>query len=71
VTAREREILTALSAGATPGQVAMTLGISPRTVHKHLEHIYRKLGVSHAGAAIARSRQRDVVTGPERSRSAS
>lgn len=53
VTARESEILEALAAGLTPTQVARRLEISPRTVHKHLEHAYRKLGVTHLAAAIA------------------
>jgi DNA-binding CsgD family transcriptional regulator len=54
LTAREAEVLSALARGATASQVARELQISPRTVHKHLEHVYRKLGVTHGGAAMAR-----------------
>jgi DNA-binding CsgD family transcriptional regulator len=53
LTPREAEVLAALAEGATPHQIARELHISPRTVHKHLEHVYRKLGVSHRGAATA------------------
>lgn len=56
LTPREVELLDLLAAGLTPAQAARTVDISPRTVHKHLEHAYRKLDVTHAGAAIARMR---------------
>jgi DNA-binding CsgD family transcriptional regulator len=55
LTARESEVLAALVTGATPSQIALELDVSRRTVHKHLEHVYRKLGVTHGGAAVART----------------
>jgi DNA-binding CsgD family transcriptional regulator len=55
LTARESEVLAALTTGATPAQIAFELDVSRRTVHKHLEHVYRKLGVTHQGAAVART----------------
>jgi DNA-binding CsgD family transcriptional regulator len=54
LTAREEEVLSALTRGGTSSQIAHELQISPRTVNKHLEHVYRKLGVTHRGAAVAR-----------------
>ncbi|MGH2968270.1 MAG: response regulator transcription factor [Solirubrobacteraceae bacterium] len=54
LTPRECQVLMGLARGATPGEIAHELRISPRTVHKHLEHVYRKLGVTHRGAATAR-----------------
>ena len=37
----------------TNAAIAATLGISPKTVERHVTHIYDKLGVStRAGAAI-------------------
>jgi len=54
LTAREAEVLEQLSAGATTKQAAAALGLSPRTVEKHIEHIYRKLGVSNRAQALAR-----------------
>jgi DNA-binding CsgD family transcriptional regulator len=53
LTSREEEVLSALARGATSSQIARELEISPRTVNKHLEHVYRKLGVTHRGAALA------------------
>jgi DNA-binding CsgD family transcriptional regulator len=51
---REREVLDLVSSGLTNGQVARRLSISPRTVHKHLEHVYAKLGVTNRVAAAMR-----------------
>ena len=45
LTGRELAVLRLLSDGLTAGAIAHQLGSSPRTVHKHLEHAYRKLGV--------------------------
>lgn len=45
LTLRETAILTLLSKGLTAESLARRLSISPRTVGKHLEHIYRKLDV--------------------------
>jgi DNA-binding CsgD family transcriptional regulator len=53
LTVRESEVVSWLAAGRTDRQIASALGLSPRTVHKHLEHVYRKLGVTHATAAAA------------------
>ena len=56
LTAREREILDLVADGATNTRIADTLGVSPATVRKHLEHVYEKLGVSTRTAAVARTR---------------
>ena len=55
LTAREREVLQWLSGGKTDRDIACILGISPRTVHKHLQHLYEKLGVETRTAAVART----------------
>jgi len=57
LTAREGEVLSWLSKGKTNRDIAQILGLSPRTVDKHLEQIYAKLGVENrtAAAAIATS----------------
>lgn len=44
VTRREAQVLALLGDGLADQQIAHRLGISPRTVGKHLEHIYAKLG---------------------------
>lgn len=51
LTPREVEILASVARGATNKEVAASLDISPRTVQKHLEHIYDKLGVRRRTAA--------------------
>ncbi len=60
LTTREGEVLSWLSKGKTNRDIAQILGLSPRTVDKHLEQIYAKLGVENrtAAAAIATSTNR-------------
>jgi DNA-binding CsgD family transcriptional regulator len=53
LTPREIEILSCIAAGGATAEVARLLWITPATVSKHLEHIYRKLGVSNRTAALA------------------
>jgi len=48
---REAEVLRWVAAGKTDDEVATILGLSPRTVHHHVEHVYRKLGVENRTAA--------------------
>jgi len=45
LTKRERELLNRATRGETNHEIAEALVISPRTVAKHLEHAYEKLGV--------------------------
>lgn len=52
LTPREREILDLVASGWTNTAIAHALRISPRTVAKHLEHAYRKLGVTNRAAAV-------------------
>jgi DNA-binding CsgD family transcriptional regulator len=54
LTAREREVVEWLGAGKTDRDIGEILGISPRTVHKHLQRIYEKLGVETRTAAVMR-----------------
>ncbi|QAY60454.1 LuxR family transcriptional regulator [Microbacterium protaetiae] len=44
LSARELDVARLVAAGLTNGQVADRLGISPRTVSTHLDHIYRRFG---------------------------
>jgi len=59
LTGRERDVVTCLASGATDQRIARTLLISPRTVGKHLENIYRKTGVVGRTALVAATGQRD------------
>ncbi len=49
---RETEILSWVVTGKTNPEIGAILGISPRTVHKHLGRIYMRLGVENRHAAI-------------------
>lgn len=51
LTAREAEILHWLGEGKRNNEIGTILGISARTVGKHLEHIFVKLGVETRTAA--------------------
>jgi DNA-binding response OmpR family regulator len=53
LTIREGEVLSWLAKGKTNRDIAQILGLSPRTVDKHLEQIYAKLGVENRTAAAA------------------
>lgn len=53
LTPREAEVLSWLAKGKTNRDIADILGMSPRTVNKHLEHIFEKLGVETRTAAVA------------------
>ncbi|MCX5571692.1 MULTISPECIES: response regulator transcription factor [Kaistia] len=53
VTQREAEVLLWIARGKSNRDIAEILGLSPRTVNKHLEQVYQKLGVENrASAAI-------------------
>jgi len=47
--------LALVAAGKTNAEIAAILAISPRTVQKHLEHIFQKLGVETRTAAAIRA----------------
>ena len=51
LTPREVEVLVLVAEGLTNAQVAQRLFLSPRTVQRHLNSIYHKLGVSSRTAA--------------------
>jgi len=53
LTPRETEVLSWLAKGKTNRDIGDILGTSPRTVNKHLEHIFEKLGVETRAAAAA------------------
>jgi DNA-binding NarL/FixJ family response regulator len=53
LTEREVEVLQWVSCGKTNRDIGDILGLSPRTVNKHLEHVYVKLGVETRTAAAA------------------
>lgn len=53
LTPRETEVLSWIAKGKTNRDVGEILGMSPRTVNKHLERVFEKLGVETRAAAAA------------------
>ncbi len=66
LTRRETDVLQWVTEGKTNAEIGIILDASPRTVQKHLEHIFEKLGVETRTAAATwalgiRSRRRSRV----------
>ncbi len=55
LTRRESQVLYWLANGKTNREIAEILTMSPRTVNKHLEQVFPKLGVENRTAAAARA----------------
>jgi DNA-binding NarL/FixJ family response regulator len=55
LTLREAEVLLWLSRGKANREIGQILGISPRTVNKHLEQVFVKLGVENRASAATRA----------------
>ncbi|MHC8308751.1 response regulator [Pseudomonas sp. GT1P32] len=53
LTGREVEVLRWVACGKTNRDIGTILDLSPRTVNKHLEHVYVKLGVETRTAATS------------------
>lgn len=53
LTSRESEVLLWISRGKQNREISAILGISPRTVNKHLEQIFEKMGVENRASATA------------------
>jgi DNA-binding response OmpR family regulator/DNA-binding CsgD family transcriptional regulator len=53
LTSREAEVLLWIARGKSNRDVSDILGISPRTVNKHLEQVFIKLGVNNRASATA------------------
>ena len=66
LTEREHEVLTLMASGRTNAAIANTLFLSERAVEKHINAIFRKLGLSeeldinHRVAAVLFFLQRNV-----------
>jgi DNA-binding CsgD family transcriptional regulator len=63
LTSREAEVLRAIAAGKTNGQVAALLFVTEGTVKSHVKHILRKLGASNRTEAVVKyHRARQALT---------
>lgn len=63
LTATELAVLVLLADGHTTYGIALRLQMAPRTASKHLEHIYRKLDVTHRIAAVNVARTAGLIVG--------
>jgi HD-GYP domain-containing protein (c-di-GMP phosphodiesterase class II) len=61
LTAREVEVLALLARGQANKQIARQLGVTPKTVSNHVEHVYTKLGVGSRAAATLFATQHGLV----------
>lgn len=57
LTRREAEVLHWVGEGKTNREISSILDASPRTIQKHLEHIFQKFGVETRTAAVIRMRE--------------
>jgi DNA-binding CsgD family transcriptional regulator len=62
LTTREFAVLSLLADGRPASAIGHRLGISERTVHKHLEHLYRKLGASDRLSAVLTAHRSGILT---------
>jgi HD-GYP domain-containing protein (c-di-GMP phosphodiesterase class II)/DNA-binding CsgD family transcriptional regulator len=63
LTDREVDVLKLVAAGMSNRQIAARLTISPKTVGRHVEHIYSKLGVSTRAGAVLFAMDRGLIGG--------
>jgi two-component system, LuxR family, response regulator FixJ len=63
---REREVLAALAAGRQQKEIALSLGISVRTVEVHRARMLRRLGLARVAAAVRLYVLADLATDPDR-----
>ena len=61
LTVRETQILARVAEGLTAHEISRHVAISPRTVHKHLENIYSKLGVSDRLQAVLEAQRLSLI----------
>jgi DNA-binding CsgD family transcriptional regulator len=68
LTPRQTRILQLVADGRADREVGRMLGISTRTVHAHLQRIYRALNVTSRTEALARLRERSLTASARRAR---
>jgi DNA-binding CsgD family transcriptional regulator len=62
LTEREAEVIALLARGLQTKQIAGVLGISIKTADRHIEHAYRKIGVSTRAAAALFAMEHGLAT---------
>lgn len=63
LTERETQVLRMLSQGRRLKDIAVDLGVSPRTVGNHISSIYRKLNVSRRADAVVYAVKEGLLSG--------
>lgn len=58
---RETDVLKQLCKGLNYQQIASNLIISPNTVRRHIENIYKKMGVSNKAEALQKAYQQHLI----------
>lgn len=61
LTDRERDVLGLICEGSTDAAMAERLRLSRHTIRNHLSSLYRKIDVTHRGAAVVWARERGVT----------
>lgn len=61
LSAREREVMGLMAEGGSNRAIAAELGLSPKTVNRHVENILGKLAVSSRTAAVAKALKTGVI----------
>jgi DNA-binding NarL/FixJ family response regulator len=65
LTAREAEVVGLVARGLATKQIARALSISTRTADHHIQHAYRKMGVSTRASAALFAMRHGLVTWAE------
>ena len=61
LTAREVQVLRLVARGSTNRSIGVELGLSERTIDRHVSNIFAKLGVSSRAAATAFAYELDLL----------
>ncbi len=61
LTGRELQVLALVASGRTNRAIARELGLSEKTVARHLSNIFAKLGLSSRAAATAYAYEHELV----------
>jgi LuxR family maltose regulon positive regulatory protein len=59
---REQQVLRLLDSELSGPEIARALFISPNTLRTHTKHVFTKLGVSSRREAVARARERGLLS---------
>jgi two-component system nitrate/nitrite response regulator NarL len=61
LTAREAEVIAMIAEGLSVPQMGRRLHLAPTTVRTHVQKLYKTLGVSDRGAAVAEAMRRHLI----------